>query len=414
MAGVYHPSAFQESCTLRFFLSRLIYPFLLPNGLLFAAAVLGLSVAPQFPALAPYLRVFPASVLGVGLFLGWRFNRTRLIFALLLLAITDALLGVRGITAPFIHNALACALPLNLLAVALLRERGLANLRGGLLLVALLAQLGIGAWLAARHMATAAGVLGTRLVPLPFLDRLPLPHPALAVFALTLLVLGIRFYRNPAPLEGSFLWALLAVAIALSGVPSPTLHLAAAGLILVAGVIETSHTMAYRDELTGLPGRRALNESLAKLGNRYTLAMVDIDHFKKFNDKHGHDIGDQVLRMVAGRLAAVTGGGKAFRYGGEEFSVIFPRKAVTDALPHLEALRAAVADARFHHRGKDRPRKKPASPRPSRPQGTTMSVTISIGAAEKTGQRTASNQVLKAADLALYRAKKGGRNQVCG
>jgi diguanylate cyclase (GGDEF)-like protein len=399
---------------LRIILSRLIYPFLLPNGLLFAAAVLGLSAAPQFPPLAPTLRAFPAAVLGVGLFLGWRFNSTRLIFALLLLAMADALLGIRGAAAPFIQNALACALPLNLLGVALLRERGMVNRRGALVLGVLLTQLAAGAWLAARHMTSATGWLESRFVPLPFLDHLPLAQPALAAFALALPVLAIRFSANPAPLEGGFLWALLAVPIALTSVPSPTLHLAAAGFILVVGVVENSHAMAYRDDLTGLPGRRALNEALARLGSRYTLAMVDIDHFKKFNDKHGHDIGDQVLRMVAGRLAAVTGGGKAFRYGGEEFSVIFPRKALEEALPHLEALREAVAGARFHHRGKDRPKKKPAHPHPSSPREKTLSVTISIGASERTGQRAASNQVLKSADQALYRAKKAGRNQVCG
>jgi len=399
---------------LKFPLSRIIYPFLLPNGLLFTVAVLGLPIASQLSGFAPFIGVFPAAVLSVGLFLGWRFNRTRLIFALLVLALADTLLGIGGAAAPFVRGALACTLPFNLLGIALLRERGMMNLRGALILGLLAAQVGGGAWLAGAHLTSATGWLGTRIVPLPLFDRFPLPQTALAAFTIALLVLAVRFLRNPAPLEGSFLWALLAAMIALGGVPSPTLHLAAAGFILLVGVIETSHSMAYRDELTGLPGRRALNEALAKLGSRYTVAMVDIDHFKKFNDKHGHDIGDQVLRMVAGRLAAVTGGGRSFRYGGEEFSVLFPRKSVEEALPHLEMLREAVAAARFHHRGKDRPKKKPASPRPSRPQGTTLSVTISIGAAEKSPRHTTSDQVLKAADQALYRAKKAGRNQVCG
>ena len=67
--------------------------------------------------------------------------------------------------------------------------------------------------------------------------------------------------------------------------------------------------MAYDDELTGLPARRALNEALARLRGTYTVAMVDIDHFKRFNDEHGHDVGDQILRMVGARLAGVGGGG---------------------------------------------------------------------------------------------------------
>lgn len=86
--------------------------------------------------------------------------------------------------------------------------------------------------------------------------------------------------------------------------------------------------MAYQDELTSLPGRRALKEYLLKLGSEYTIAMFDIDHFKKFNDTHGHDVGDQVLRMVASKLATVSGRGKSFRYGGEEFTLVFSEKSL--------------------------------------------------------------------------------------
>ena len=66
--------------------------------------------------------------------------------------------------------------------------------------------------------------------------------------------------------------------------------------------------MVYQDELTALPARRAFNDAVLHLQNNYTVAVVDIDHFKKFNDNYGHDIGDQVLRMVAGKLARVSGG----------------------------------------------------------------------------------------------------------
>ena len=82
----------------------------------------------------------------------------------------------------------------------------------------------------------------------------------------------------------------------------------------------------------------------------YSLAVVDIDHFKNFNDTYGHDTGDQVLRMVASKLGEVTGGGKAFRTGGEEFCILFSGKSVAQALPHLEALRKEVETAIFHLR----------------------------------------------------------------
>ena len=100
----------------------------------------------------------------------------------------------------------------------------------------------------------------------------------------------------------------------------------AAALCLVWGLLRSSHAMAYRDELTGLPGRRALNERLKMLGGNFTIAMLDVDHFKRFNDTYGHDVGDEVLKLVASRIRRVGGGGTAYRYGGEEFCIVFPRK----------------------------------------------------------------------------------------
>ena len=105
--------------------------------------------------------------------------------------------------------------------------------------------------------------------------------------------------------------------------------------------------MAYLDELTGVPSRRALREDLMKLGNKYVIAMIDIDFFKKFNDKYGHDVGDDVLKLVASNLVKVTGGGKAFRYGGEEFTILFPSKSINDVMPHLESLREQVSKSGY-------------------------------------------------------------------
>ena len=143
--------------------------------------------------------------------------------------------------------------------------------------------------------------------------------------------------------------------------------------------------MAFRDELTGIPSRRALNERLAGLGRTYTVAMVDVDHFKNFNDTYGHDLGDQVLKMVAAHIAGVGGGGKAYRYGGEEFTILFPGKETDEALPHLEALREEIESYRLALRATGRPRKAKGS---KRQRGgwrgkNAVSVTVSIGVAER-------------------------------
>ena len=86
---------------------------------------------------------------------------------------------------------------------------------------------------------------------------------------------------------------------------------------------------------------------MAGLGPRYVLAMADVDHFKSFNDTHGHDTGDQVLKLVAARLAQVKGGGRAFRYGGEEFTVLFPDRTLDEALPRWCARRAGSTRIRL-------------------------------------------------------------------
>jgi diguanylate cyclase (GGDEF)-like protein len=175
-------------------------------------------------------------------------------------------------------------------------------------------------------------------------------------------------------------------------------------------VIVESYFLAYRDELTKLPSRRALNQLALSLGRKYTLAMLDIDHFKKFNDTYGHDIGDQVLKLVAAKLAKVKSGGKVFRYGGEEFTVVFPRKEQSQVFAELDSLRQSIAGYQIVIRQPVRKNKQARNAKP-KSQEKTISVTISIGVATRAGKQN-FEQTLKASDQALYRAKKNGRNNV--
>lgn len=398
-------------------LRKFIHPFLLPNGLLCAFVIFGLGHQRLPVEVLSYLEVFPYAVVAIGLFLGWRFNRTRLLYAILLLALFDLGLnylpvGARG---ELIFQLIALLLPLNLLLISWFRERGLVNLRTLCWLLLLLAELLGCAWLLKEHFRTVQFYFNYPFVDYYWLSKQPLSQPLLLGNLLVLLLLAWRCLRTCAAFEVSFFWAQIVLLAGLSGLGAQPLrlYLASAGLILIMGIMESSHSLAYRDELTGLPGRRALNETLDKLGSSYSLAMLDIDHFKKFNDTHGHDVGDQVLRMVAGRLSAASGGGKAFRYGGEEFSVVFPRKSVAEAQPILERMRTAVEDARFVPRGKDRPKKKPKRSPRKKTRSTALRVTISIGAAERSTDLSNPVAVMEAADRALYRAKKAGRNRIC-
>jgi diguanylate cyclase (GGDEF)-like protein len=251
--------------------------------------------------------------------------------------------------------------------------------------------------------------------PLPFAS--PIPQLGLASIALGLVAIAAAAVMRRSAVVGALGWALAAFAAALhfsAAKGAPAVFVAAAGLVLVVGVLQETYRLAFRDELTRLPSRRALNERLQSVSRRYAIAMVDVDHFKRFNDTYGHDVGDQVLRMVAARLARVGGGGRPFRYGGEEFTVLFAGKSADDALPHLEALRADIEDYRMAIRAADRPRRKRAGKRrrSGTPSAQTVSVTVSIGVAEREPRHDYPEAVIKAADKALYRAKRAGRNRV--
>ena len=172
--------------------------------------------------------------------------------------------------------------------------------------------------------------------------------------------------------------------------------------------------MAFRDELTGLPSRRALNERLMGLGHDFTIAMLDVDHFKQFNDTYGHDVGDQVLRMVAAELLQVRRGGRAYRYGGEEFALLFRGRGVRDVIGELEIVRTSISQHRIALRSTERPAEGASGRnlRDGQAVRKILAVTISIGVAESNEKLRRPDDVLKAADRALYRAKDKGRNTV--
>ena len=253
------------------------------------------------------------------------------------------------------------------------------------------------------------------LLHVPGMSLIQLAYP---LFLLAFGLLLLQYLRRPRPLHGAQLVGLLGLFWLLPRVFSLPHALTVMGslvmLILVVAVAHEAYQMAFRDELTGLPGRRALNERLQRLGRTYVIAMADVDHFKKFNDSHGHGVGDQVLRVVAQQLRLIGGGGKAYRYGGEEFTLVFPGKTLEQCLPHLEKVREAVERYQLQLRDQGR---RPASDQQGRQRrgaagAASVSVTVSLGVAERLPEQRSADEVIKAADQALYRAKSAGRNRV--
>lgn len=403
-------------------LSALWLPALLVGGaVLLAARPAMMPVgAWSLPAMAPYAGA------AIGALLAARFHQSRAVFALAILAAGAAALDGHPLAARDGHalaglpgyalagQAALVLVPLNLLAVAFLGEKGVLTGRGMFRLAVIAAQAAAVAWLATS--ADTAAVRDARaLLTAGFVDGVtvaaPLGQPALAALGLAGLGLAVRWARSATPPDAGLLAALAAVALAGAGFDA-RMMLSAATLAVTVSVVQEGYRLAYRDELTGLPGRRALMTEMGKLGGRWCVAMLDVDHFKKFNDTYGHDVGDQVLQMVAARVARVGGGGTGFRYGGEEFTVLFPGRSADGAHEHLEALRAAIEAAGFKLRAKDRPKGKPAG-RAKAKAAKTVSVTVSIGAADQDAAPS-PDAALKVADANLYKAKKAGRNRLVG
>jgi len=166
---------------------------------------------------------------------------------------------------------------------------------------------------------------------------------------------------------------------------------------------EALRTQSVRDALTGLYNRRYLEEVLDREVRRASRAaqslgvlMIDLDHFKSFNDTYGHDAGDAVLREIG---VSLTKGIRAedfvCRFGGEEFVVILPTADLTASRARAERLRAKTKELTILHQGK-----------------SMGMITISVGVAAFPEHGTSPKELMAAADAALYEAKRGGRDQV--
>ena len=423
--------AVKEWLGVEFWNETMLKSFLVPGGLLLLATALLLHSG-LITISDSAINFFRTATFGAGLILAWRFHSSRVLFALLTLLLAELALA----PAPFGHTlnhamarsvleAVAFLLPLNFVLLSFLQERGFTAPAVGFRLLFLFVQSVFVALMARPDHAAGTHWLNFALLNRDWFTWTRVPQIALLFFVASLCALAVRFLRFRKPVESGFFWSLLAAFAALQASAVTKGYFAAAGLLLLVSVVETSYLMAYHDELTGLPARRAFNDAIVGLEQRYAIAIVDVDHFKKFNDTYGHETGDQVLRMVAARLAAVSGGGKSFRCGGEEFSIVFPGKSAKDALEHLQLLRVSIQHSEFHVRGRiDRRKtsrgsdrrtaagKKSTRSRTFAAENRAVSVTVSIGVAEPSTRNHDIEQVIRAADKALYRAKEGGRNRV--
>ena len=414
----------------------LLKSLVLPGGLLLGMAA-GLVQSGLLRGSSAAVDFCYYSAFVAGLLLAWRFHSSRVISALVVLflghrAIEFFAQGHLPLAGPGLTalEAVSFLVPLNFVLLAVARERGFSISVAAPRLALLFVESVFAAVICRPGPASGSHLFHGAIFGRSWSAWTPIPQVSLLVFLAVLVFLVTRAASRPKPVENGFAWALLALFLALnSGAMglAARAYVASAAIILIASIIETSYAMAYHDELTGLPSRRAFNDATLRLEAPYTVAAVDIDHFKSVNDTYGHDTGDEVLCMVAAYLARVTGGGQAFRVGGEEFTILFPAKPAREVLDHLESLRKVIeespfrlrgkADRRSASRGQDRrttaPRKKGARRKGKAAHSSgDLQVTVSIGIAEPPGAESHIEDVLNFADQALYAAKRGGRNRV--
>ncbi|MFQ5995170.1 MAG: diguanylate cyclase [Acidiferrobacterales bacterium] len=394
---------------------KLADPLIVPGIALGLAVLLVRPLAAAPPSQIATIALLPYIVLGMGLALSWRFNQNRVFFVLTMLVliywcVREGWLEWTGQERRVLLHFIGLLLPASIALIAVLKDRGVFTVHGLICLVTIFVP--VSATVALVIWPDVVVLLPGGFARLSSSRWTAMTPAVLGAFTLSagILLIQLTCYRRS--VDSALFGTVLALAVVFHMGARPTstmVLLTAAGAMLLFGVIQDGYRKAYVDELTGLPGRRALEEELLKLGGSYAVAMVDVDRFKKFNDTHGHDAGDQVLRMVAAQLRRVTGGGRPFRYGGEEFTILFPGKTVKEALEHLERVRKDIANSPFGlrrgHRGKAR--------KPSLSSRGRKRITVSMGIAQRNARRATPHKVIKAADRALYRAKQTGRNRVC-
>ncbi|MDO9576281.1 MAG: GGDEF domain-containing protein [Candidatus Cloacimonadales bacterium] len=419
---------------------RILKPFILPFIILVATFIIYCKWANicaggsnELKAFFVILPLLPYLFFSIGILFGWRSNNAGLILNSLLMIIVYFGLSHLSKDFPTLPLLIGFLLPINILIWSNARNKHIFNKLGVRCLIIVLIEIMFVFFLSrfqdqpeskfifemyAEFPVFSLQLSNFMVFVLEFLS-FKLLVGNIIIYLFTILCSCVLFYLYRLfhdAMYAIYFSVLIAVFPAIIGFQNPALlHMFfnAAGLILVVTSVEASFNLAYIDELTALSGRRSMAKTMANLGKTYTIAMIDIDHFKQFNDNYGHKTGDQVLQMVATKLSEISGGAKTFRYGGEEFTAVFAGKPVQQILEFLEEYRKTVENTPFIVRGKKRKSDSENSRGKSKANpDQQVTVTVSIGAASAGKTLDKPEKVLKAADKILYKAKHLGRNRV--
>jgi len=382
-----------------------------------ALAIFSLSILHNIPSrYLPILELLPFVLGALSFILGFRFNRSLVIYSALMFILVycfyyfaPPLSAEQRLTS---LNSISLFISLNIALLCFYSERGILTPVGISRFTFIFLQVGVIGWLIYTNQSEWKQLINQTIFPALEVKLVFFNQVSLLAILFSVIVISSSYLTKANPFRSSIFGSMILILYVLilppKAIISISVLISSALLLPLFSLISESYRMAFMDELTDLPGRRALNETMNKLGNQYVIAMLDVDHFKKFNDTYGHDAGDDVLQLLGAKLKGVTGGGKPFRYGGEEFAVVFFGASLEDIEDDLENLRESVASKKFALRKQERRKKNAKSSKAANQRFVT--VTISIGYAEKNSKTSTPTAVLKAADKALYRAKKNGRN----
>lgn len=346
------------------------------------------------------------------LLVGLYFKRSKVMFLAIILLFWQVFYIVEfSIPVVNLHIFISLFLPVAFLILAILKERAIFNRSGLVKLIVVFVIL-------ALSFALASNDKFAKSMLYDFVDLYPIAPVSdisFFIFVISFLVLCMNsfFEKRLADkiLPLVLLISNLGFLFSLKPFSTP-LFFALAAFVQGIALIRDAYNMAYLDTLTQIPSRRALEEYFTSLNPPFSVAMVDIDFFKKFNDTYGHDVGDEVLRFIAKELQKTSGNSRAYRYGGEEFTIVFANKTAQLALPFLEECRARINGLGFSLRKPNRPKdKKGKKARKSQNEAKKVSLSVSIGLSDSS-TTILSDEIIKNADKALYKAKESGRNCV--
>lgn len=342
------------------------------------------------------------------LMISFIFNKSKLFFITLILIFSYLILLLPNYENMFQYHilvAFSLVIPLNIILASKFKERGINSRNGKFKLSCFTVEFLFLFYLLIIKESLFSSINDITLFPRFLESFVVVNHMVSFIFFLSLLYLFISDLLRPNLIKNISLFIISVLYLALMAFDNiPWIHVSfiTCNLFIFIALLRKSYKMAYHDDLTGVPARRALNEDMDKLSGMYAIAMIDIDFFKQFNDNYGHDVGDEALRFVAKTIEKQVEHGRFYRFGGEEFTILYPKLSKEEVMINLENIRRSIDKNGF----------KSHSLKSKNKEDKILKLTISIGVADHKNNELRSYEVLKNADSALYEAKKAGRNMI--